>query len=298
MELGDGLILGIFQDAANAIHAKYIKDETQNNPVQLAFADMKHRSIVVMLDPDQVKNSKAIMGGSTVALDANTLQSVEPTRDVPVEIQYGKMKPLSCSSINATCRPLIGGISIGEQNTRTLNTLGYKATRLTVPGFVMAGHSAIGNGHVIVQPFNVAANRVGSVIQSLQIPQCDCAFVATDAGVNVDYTAFKASGQVYTLTGKDPRSSQVAGAFVLKAGARTGVTLGQITSNIPQNYDVLMQIYNGGGDSGAIVFSYTTTGTNNHLYGLLWSGVDPPSYNYARYYTWDQIQNQIGASPP
>jgi hypothetical protein len=73
------------------------------------------------------------------------------------------MKHLSCSSVNATCRPLIGGLAIGEQNTRTLNTLGYKASMSGVPGFVMAGHSAIDKGHIIVQPFNIAANRVGSV---------------------------------------------------------------------------------------------------------------------------------------
>ncbi len=62
----------------------------------------------------------------------------------------------------------------------TLNTLGYKASKRGVPSFVIAAHSAVGLGKIIVQPFNIATNRVGTVTPHTN---CDCAFVVTNSAL-------------------------------------------------------------------------------------------------------------------
>src|SRR5947209_2036464 len=72
-------------DAEKAIRERYNVNADymySDNPVQLVYADFKLRTIVVMLDPNQVK-------GNPESFAAATFQSIEPTKDIPVDIQYG-----------------------------------------------------------------------------------------------------------------------------------------------------------------------------------------------------------------
>jgi hypothetical protein len=164
------------QDAEKAIHDKYIGNVNSvysNNPVQLVYADFKHRTIVVMLDQAQVKGTPESLVAKTigangesitVSLDAKTLQSVEPTKDVPIDIQYGKIVPASCTSAtHSICTPLVGGVSVSNIAVHTVNTLGYRAFLGQQAGFVIADHTAA-ESNTIVQPYT-SSNVIGTVTQ-------------------------------------------------------------------------------------------------------------------------------------
>ncbi|MGI0062787.1 MAG: hypothetical protein ACREBA_10085, partial [Nitrosotalea sp.] len=81
-------------DAETAIRERYdvnVNGMYSDNPVQLVYADFKHRTIMVMLDPNQVKGNPDSLVAKTVGpngesmvipLDAKTLQSIEPTKDI------------------------------------------------------------------------------------------------------------------------------------------------------------------------------------------------------------------------
>jgi len=54
----------------------------------------------------------------------------------------------------------------------------------------------------------------------------------------------------------------------------------------------------GGGDSGSPIFAITS-GDNVSLYGMAYrANTDSTTMAYVKYHPWEQIQNQIGATPP
>jgi hypothetical protein len=254
-----------------------------DNPVELVFADLLRRSIVVMVNPD-----KMAAGGMPIEVTVDS---------VPVIIEYGKVEDVSCTPDSRTgvCRPLIGGVSVAEQNTLTLNTLGYKAYKGSLLGFVMAGHSAVGLDKVIVQPHNDATKSVGVVKEYRNggINDGDFAWVRTYTGIGVDNQIYQGSGvSNFNIVGKTADSSQTVGSWVTKSGAATGNTLGQVTSNSPNNNYNLASNSISGGDSGSPIFSLTAGNAN--LYGM----IAKQAGSYALYYPWDYINSQIGANPP
>lgn len=280
-----------FSAAENAIRAKYLQSYSSDNPVQLVYANLKYRNIVVLLNSDLVKNGKATINGSIVELDAKSLQMMEPTQDIPVDIRYGKTQLASCTNVNLQCTPIEAGVSISATTaTHTLNTLGYEATRSGSTGFVIARHTAQTN--TIVQPYT-SSNVIGTVT-ILGSDPCDCAFVAVNqASVN------KIFGQEsYTIQNKIPTSQQTVGTWVYKQGAATGLTFGQIVTNDPSYpYDLIASTGNvANGDSGSPVFAYNAQ-NGIDLYGMV-SSMSTDGTNYwIHYIPWDYIQGNIGAIP-
>lgn len=284
--------------AEKAIHDKYFRDDTSSNPVQMVHANFKYRTIVVMLDQDQVGNKASPVGKihdskgklQTIPLDAKSIQSVEPTGDVPVDIQFGQLRNTSCTSQFLPCTPLIAGVSVSNNAKYTPNTLGYKATVAGVPGFVIAGHTAK-ESLAIVQPYN--QNRViGTAMPGN--PPCDCAFVPSSS--TTPSTVF---GQTQgSITAKVLSNYQQQGSFVYKMGAATGLSFGQITyHNLSDPYTVTVQANVGGGDSGSPVFVFNGL-YNMSLYGMLYNAYFLPSGATAYNYTpWDWVQVSTGAIP-
>jgi hypothetical protein len=286
-------------DAQNAIRAKYNVNADgmySDNPVQIVYADFKHRTIMVMLDPNQVKGNPDSLVAKTVGpngesiivpLDAITLQSTEPTKDIPVDIQYGKITPASCPSRTQICTPLVGGVSISNISVHTLNTIGYRAFSGQTAGFVIAGHTAT-ESNTIVQPYN-SNNVIGTV--SLKCPNDDCAFVPVSQST-LDSIYINGVTQ-WAITANIPASNQTLGTFVYKTGAGTGVSMGQITGQpAPGGGHGFAQMNAGAGDSGSPVVQ-DSTGTTAHLDGQLF-GI---SGNLAEYNTWDLVRKQIGVTP-
>ena len=177
--------------------------------------------------------------------------------------------------------------------------MGYKASKPGEGnGFVIAGHTAQNLNSIIVQPDHDNSGQVGITRAYQWNSNCDCAYVKADADITVDYQIYKASNTVYTVTGKTIDSSQTLNSWAYKSGAGSGVTLGQIKGNVAGNSYNLLLIYNAIGDSGSAIFKITS-GDNVSLYGMLYesSGVIPGVTNI-KYHPWEQIQSQIGASPP
>lgn len=286
-------------DAEKAIHDKYIGNVTSvysNSPVQLVYADFKYRNIVVMLDPTQVKGNPEslaanVLGqnGTTtlIPLDAKTLQSVEPTKDVPIDIKYGKITPASCTSQFTVCTPLVGAVSVSNIAVHTLNTLGYRAFSGQQAGFVIAGHTAT-ESNTIVQPYT-SNNIIGTV--TLKCPTSDCAFVPVSQST-LDNVYINGVTQ-YAIAANVPRSQQPAGGYVYKSGASTGLTMGTIVGGVQYPDRVLATMNASGGDSGSPVMA-DLTGTTASLYGMVY-GIGG---GYTQYIPWDWIQNnQIGVTP-
>lgn len=291
-----------FQTAERAIIDHYLDGNSINyvgsNPVEEAYAHTKNRSIVIILDPQELTEKK-INIDSMKATFADIVKTAVG-EEIPIEIQFGKFADLGCAARDNPCRPLLGGLTVSKKNVNTLNTIGYKASKTGEgTGFVIAGHTAANLNAEIVQPHNDNTKKVGVVRAYSNTVSCDCAYVKVDAGITVDNTIYKSSNLVYTVTGKTADSSQTVGTWVYKSGARTAVTLGQITGNVAGNSHNTVEIYHGQGDSGAPVFA-TVSGDNVSLYGMLYAGTyaEPPGLGPAKYHPWDQIQSQIGAVPP
>lgn len=287
------------RDAEKAIHDKYIGNNESpysDNPVQVVYADFKHRTIVVTLDPNQVKGSPEslaakIIGSNgesiTIHLDAKTLQSVEPTGDVPIDIKYGKTMPATCTSRTQICTPLVGGVSISNIAVHTLNTIGYRAFLGQTAGFVIAGHTAT-ESNTIVQPYT-SNNVIGTV--QVKGPICDCAFVA-DSQQTQD-NVFVNGVMQYAISANVPSSQQPAGGFVYKSGAATGFTMGTITNNPPPGSNIrIVTMTSGGGDSGSPVIA-NLNGSTASLYGMVF-GINGDT---TQYYAEDYINSQLNVIP-
>lgn len=268
----------------------------KNYPIVDISVNLKHKSIVILLDRDEIITSDMTVYSIQKLMEENVREAIG--ENLPIEVEYGKLTSIACNARTDACRPVIGGITVGVQSANSLNTLSYKATKGTDTGFVMAGHSAQGINKIIVQPHNDSTKRVGTVTAYCNtLNTCDFAFVKADAGISVDPTIYKSSGLTYTITGKTQDASQSVGTFVTKSGAGTAVTIGDITENSPNKFYNKVNIYIGGGDSGSPVF---TGSSNVNLYGEFYAAETSgtPQVQIARYYPWDYIQTKIGAIPP
>ena len=277
----------LFDKYENPGSSTYVDD----NAVEWVSTDHLRRHINVFINPDKEAAGFAVPTETSVY-------------DIPVVIDYGKTQLISCvnNDNQDECDPLVGGISIADRNRvplNSLNTLGYKAFRNGVEGFVMAGHSADGVGSNIVQPHTNANRIVGQVVAHCNSdPNCsgDMAFV--DTNMNIVNEIFSSTG-TRTIVDKTAGQDQDLGTFVKKLGAATGGSVHEINDidlSIGRIEAELISGDVGGGDSGLPVF----TGTSNvNLYGMTFTilagpGGDP---KWIRYHPQDYIEQQIGAVP-
>lgn len=263
----------------NVNSTSYVGD----NPVDTVFADLLTRSIVLFVNPDKVVPSN--------------LPTESAVDGFPVRVEYGKTEETACVNNSRTeeCRPLIGGISVSEQTKAPdLNTLGYKATRSGALGFVIAGHTAVAPLKYIVQPHTASTKIVGQVQAICWSGYATCdgdfAWARASTGISVDDDIFKGNGQTYDISSKRADSGQTVGTFVIKSGAGSGNTLGEVASNSPNNNYNLAKIPVTGGDSGSPIF--WESGGNADLFGIITAKVGA---DYAKYWPQDYIETKIGA---
>jgi hypothetical protein len=91
-------------------------------------------------------------------------------------------------------------------------------------------------------------------------------------------------------------SSQTIGSFVIKSGAKTGLTLGEVVANT-STYN-RASTYSETGDSGSPIFY--ESGGNASLYGMVFGRIWNNFYQRYEvlYFPWDYIGSNIGAYPP
>lgn len=116
------------------------------------------------------------------------------------------------------------------------------------------------------------------------------------AGHAIRGAASEASSQVYQayMSYLVPTPNDPAGSWVYKSGARTAVTLGQITVNPTGSGQVtLVSIYIGSGDIGSPVF--TLSGDNANIYGMfIGATTGTPSLQEAYYQPQNFIESELG----
>lgn len=282
---------------------KYVSSKSTtyvgDNPVERIGVNWLTQSIIVLLNPDKLTDE--VTSYSMKELVSDDIHDIVG-ENIPIEIQIGKMTPLSCTAKDAVCRPIIGGITVARDTDTSLNTIGYKATKTSYgTGFVVAAHTVLSVNEVVHQPHDETSETVGTVKAYCWIStdkECDFAYVQSTETVNNEI--FKSNNNVYTITGKTVDSSQDLGDWVYKVGARTGISLGQVSENSGTEYYNKVEIYHGAGDSGAPIFALS--GDNANLYGILFSSdlpnPDNPGLDDAYYYAYDYVQSKIGAVPP
>lgn len=264
-----------------------------NNPVVLAFADLEHKDMVVILDPDQTINTA---NGKTIV--ANLVNDMEKLiGNIPIDVQYGKAQTMSCSSRTSSCSPLWAGISISQsgQSSSQSSTMSYRSYDASNNvGFVIAGHAAGYKGQTIVQPGG-SSTSVGTVEYYCYTTlnyYCDFAFVEASSGVSVANSIYQSSNTAESITSYTSGSSQSVGTVVTFSGLTSGISTGTISSNSPNYPYILVSGSIASGDSGSPV--YVDGGSSGaDLYGMAFLKVG----SYYAYYPHDYISSQLGNSP-
>jgi hypothetical protein len=214
------------------------------------------------------------------------------------------------ATLRSRVRPVRGGLQI--HFSQFLCTLGFNAVKNGVSSFVTNSHCTQtqgGNqGTLYYQPLSTRANSfIGtevadpSYFQGGACPagrRCrysDAARARYSSGVSFNLariartTSRGALSGPLTISTTNPfltitaeRANPVAGAQANKIGRTTGWTFGQISatcaainlsgSTITQLCQSIVSAGVGGGDSGSPVFSWTGSGGNVTLLGILWGG--------------------------
>ena len=212
------------------------------------------------------------------------------------------------ATLRSRVRPVRGGLQI--HFTLGICTLGFNAVRNGVNSFITNSHCTQlqgGNqGTLYYQPLSTTANsQIGkevadpSYFQGGACPadrRCrfsDAARARYNSGVTFNLgriartTSRGATSGSLTISTANPffsitaeRANPVAGAQANKIGRTTGWTFGQIIatcatvnvsgSNITQLCQSVVSAGVGAGDSGSPVFSWSGTGGNVTLLGILW----------------------------
>jgi len=210
-------------------------------------------------------------------------------RDTPTDFLCGSRQ---------NCIQLFGGTQI-EAHTSGNCTLGYKAIRLGVIGFVMAGHCA--DGDVGESVYHPTGNRraVGIVIAELKHSNtsCDCAFVGTsssDVSSKIYFGPFRYyQPQYYTST------TNQAGQYVAMSGVGSGIEYGVVNDiDFTANYNsgtvkhlVKSTLDSTYGDSGAPV----TRSTGKSIFGIVSGGQEFWGETY--HVPVQRVMTELGAYP-
>lgn len=286
-----------------AFYDKYIPngESTANdaNPAELVILDPQFRTFKVIVDPTDMEEFD-ITEDALIAEYSDFLKNM-PGNNLNVVLEQGITRDIACSARDASCDPVYGGLAVSnEDEIGTGNsTMGYKAKLGSTVGFVMTAHGAGGSNNDIVQPDDV--NRViGNVDAYQDDSDCDCAFVDVDTvNYDIDNEIYKNSSTSYDITGEVADSNHTLYSYVYKSGYGTGVTLGQIIGNVSTLPHNTLEIYRGGGDSGAPIFDITS-GDDVDLYGMAFKAAGTPgdAFSYLQYFAYDHINTELGTSLP
>jgi hypothetical protein len=263
------------------------------------FTDLDERSNRVRIG---VENGTAEVGvQKVIARLGIPATAVIVERTAPIRL---------AATLRSRMRPVRGGLQINF--TQFICTLGFNALKNGVSSFITNSHCTEtqgGNqGTVYYQPLSTTANSLigteaadPSYFQGGVCPagrRCrysDAARARYNAGVSFNLArvarttsrgalsgplTISTANPFFTITAE--RANPVAGARANKIGRTTGWTFGQINatcatvnvsgSNITQLCQSIVSAGVGAGDSGSPVFSWSGTGGNITLLGILWGG--------------------------
>ncbi|MEO9277059.1 MAG: hypothetical protein ABI340_04690 [Nitrososphaera sp.] len=262
------------------------------NPVTLLYPDYEHKKIVVIFDPDKIKDANGAKMQSDITNRINELVGFWP-----LEVQYGKLQMISCTSRTAQCSPLEGGISDSQagQTASQGSTMGYYSVRSTSPsdvGFVIPSHAAGSVNTLIVQPAG-SSNVVGTVtINPCPSPTntCDYAYVHANNPPGIANTVFNNGVSDFTIQNRILKSNQLVGTIIEKSGVATGITMGQIQYNPSNAPYVITTVQVATGDSGSPVFTPLANNGIN-LYGMMYTASGGTA---GVYFPWDVVKNALG----
>ncbi len=285
-----------------AFYAKYIPNgqSTPNdaNPAELVILDPQFKTFKVIVDPTEMEEFE-ITEDALIAEYTDFLKNMLGN-NLKVVLEQGSTRDIACSARDASCDPVYGGLSVSNEDEIGTghSTMGYKVKLGSTVGFVMTAHGAGGSNNDIVQPDD--QNRViGNVDAYQDDSDCDCAFVDINYPYSVDNKIYKNSSTSYNVTGEVADSSQTLYSWAYKSGAGTNVSLGQIVGNVSTLPHNTLEIYRGGGDSGAPIFDIDS-GNDVDLYGMAFkaAGTQGDAYAYLQYFAYDHINTELGTSLP
>jgi len=233
--------------------------------------------------------------------------------DVPFEVTYGKVVRDGCSTRTSYCTPVIGGIKLQVPTNPQypLSTVTIAAKKGTTSGFVMSGHGAYAIGKSVYQPTSPTSTNLFGTVDAISnwstTDTSDSAFVKDlDSLRNAAANIYRTSTQQYTVTGYSTPSYQThvqltgyisgeSDGFVISSTPITvslnGATL---TDQIVANYSTL------DGDSGAPVYSYTTSAGPVTLYGIHVGQycITPTNCPGKFFSKWSNVQTDLGVTLP
>jgi len=265
-------------------------------PVALTYVDGRTLELVVGIS-DKAPLSKDIYEKRLRAI----------VGDVPMRIEFGHIQPLSCTGVNATCTPMVGGINVNPQSGGGSTTLTLMTNDAAGHhGFIMAGHGVAAGlpcgGHIgdtILQESNTA----GTVLTNPSTNRkSDSAFI--QLWFQQQYTPnqiYKGVNQVYTVTQKvasNPNQYGLPVSMQSIHGYKSGNIVSQgaviAQSGVCNTLNFVAVNFGGiGGDSGAPIFSTPAGSDNVSFYGIVaeqWSG---DTQHVLLYSPWESIQADL-----
>ncbi|EHR79429.1 hypothetical protein OCC_08045 [Thermococcus litoralis DSM 5473] len=274
---------------------------------------------ITMLDVDEAHNSLTIGLEEITPEKLKLLENRLEKLGIPKEaVRVERREYMKLLADYHRARPLVGGVMIRREDAPdSWGTLGYIGFIGSTPYFVTAGHLGIWgtSGQRIYQPTVDEENYVGTVTynpyfrddESIPYRYSDSMLVKADvAGSTKIYNPSPYTSSDYIVIGKRYSADQIVGETVIKVGATTGKTTGEITNKCVTSflspkedyYPDLVALYcqmetnleSAGGDSGAPVFK--SYGTFVELYGILWGGTSTVS----AYSPIDGIEEDLGVT--
>jgi len=252
-----------------AAHQKLVKDINdkkfrENIPLVLSYLD-EDGKVITIVD----KNSKK----SKQIYEKRIKDHVG--HDVEIKVNKGYFQRETCTSLTANCDPLYGGIKISTDAGYSTLTIGATNNN-GVKGFVTSSHGVgSGTSQDISQPEGILY-KVGDVITnpSLDGRSSDAAFVDLSSNEDTTNKIYRTSTTHYTVTGtSDPGYN----TRVQKTGYTSGETDGYVIGTALTVYDdkwgqlidqTAANYLSLDGDSGAPVYTYSTSANNVELYGI------------------------------
>ena len=289
-------------DAQTILYNMYLNKKSPtyvgDNPVLEITANYEYKNLFVAFDSDETINNPT--GDKSIAI---IVEMKKVVGDIQLDVNYGKVEEIICTTRYQQCDPLVAGTAIQASSKTFPCTEGYKAfDYLGRAGFIMAGHcGAIGNAVYQPPPGYGGSRQVGTINQQAYDPQPQCTRSTMDfsfalTSVNTGTWIFNDGNNFWVMQNKIPSSQQQLGTIVIKSGIYNGgnVVYGTIDAK-NQNYGWIKvkNMQSWGGDSGAPVFK-STSGSYVDMYGEAYCNGFMGGIYYTYYYPTDYIKNTLG----
>ncbi len=219
-----------------------------------------------------------------------------------VQIVVSKAIDDSSCNLNSeranNCQPAASGVKIVNSDGSIPTTIGFKAVRAGVTGFVTVGHATytLQTTEKLYQP--TTSNQFGQLVYGRVdndgnndvTGECDCSFFSMLSGRTVDYEVVSNDAFNWPITERTATSNQIVGNFVYKSGIGSNITTGQITSKDSVNNRIYANYVSADTDSGAPVGKVLSG--NFKLYGIHEGHIDGTSTSI--YVPYDVVNSYLG----